>query len=373
MATPQAVQQSDEASGLQDISSSTEWQGFTAENGGTLQNDEVPHAPSFSQNNGIDQDGIEHSAPSHQFSSIQPPSSHELNQSASAHNPSEFTSLAHQQHQQDQSSMPNPLKLGENGENSFSPPQDSDHVSTSSLSIVTQEAAPKSAKSPLSNLNVETGNIQALLDNLIATASSAASQENPNAPTSGTPSATAPQNSSPAESQTPISALPTPAGLPPRPPPQDEPSIHPNYAAGQSIRSYHNPPQPNTAQTQPAHNATSYQNPPNPSSASVVGPNGMPPPPSATFQQPSDPIQTVPREATPHQLQDDPNAVPGVPPLSTQLEVQQSQTLVDQEQAYQDFLRAEASYVAEGAWDRFPQGSRLFVGMAIRRLSFIHC
>ena len=32
------------------------------------------------------------------------------------------------------------------------------------------------------------------------------------------------------------------------------------------------------------------------------------------------------------------------------------------EKLYEEFLHDEAIYVAEGTWDRFPQGSRLFVG-----------
>lgn len=34
----------------------------------------------------------------------------------------------------------------------------------------------------------------------------------------------------------------------------------------------------------------------------------------------------------------------------------------DIERKYAQFLHDEAIYVAEGLWDRFPSGSRLFVG-----------
>ena len=34
----------------------------------------------------------------------------------------------------------------------------------------------------------------------------------------------------------------------------------------------------------------------------------------------------------------------------------------DVERQYEDYLHDEEIYVSEGTWDRFPQGSRLFVG-----------
>ena len=207
------------------------------------------------------------------------------------------------------------------------------------------------ARSPSKALNLETGNIQALLDNLIASASSApATGSNP--PISASTTTAAPHLPSPAESQTPISALPT-VGLPARPPPQDEPSMHPNYAAGQNIRSYHLPPPSNAAQAAGGQNQTALQTPPN-----VIGSNGLQPPPLASFQQPEDPVQTT-HDGQAMLQNDSPNVTrpPGSPS-----EAQAVQSDSDHDQAYQDFLRAEASYVAEGTWDRFPQGSRLFVG-----------
>ena len=205
---------------------------------------------------------------------------------------------------------------------------------------IPEKAGPDLAQSPVKSLNVETGNIQALLDNLIASASSA-----PAGPekTSEDPS----QSPSPADAQTPISALPT-ASLPARPPPQDEPAMHPNYAPGQNIRSYHIPPPSNAAQTATGQEQTVFQAP-----ANTVGSNGLQPPPVASFQQTEDSIR---REQDAPSMQIDPSRPPG--PIG---EPGPSPDL-DPEQAYQDFLRAEANYVAEGSWDRFPQGSRLFVG-----------
>ena len=216
------------------------------------------------------------------------------------------------------------------------------------------------ATSPNKDLTVDTGNIQALLDNLIASASSAAQPRNDTVSTAAPTATTAPQTSSPSSTQTPISALPTPAGLPPRPPPQDEPAIHPNYTPGQSIRSYHNPPPPATASNPSTQSHSSYRPSPNYAPSNSTASNGMPPPPSATFQQSA--LSQKSNSPQEPQQRDEfgRNVVRPDPPL--QGDESQSQTGSDLERAYEDFLRDEAAYVAEGAWDRFPQGSRLFVG-----------
>ena len=218
-----------------------------------------------------------------------------------------------------------------------------------------------SVKSPNRDLSLETGNIQTLLDNLIASASSAAPAENDTTPAAPAPSSSnVPQVSSPGSAQTPISALPTPAGLPPRPPPQDGPAIHPNYAPGQSIRSYHHPPPPSTASNASAQPQSSYRPPQNYPPANAVAPNGMPPPPTATFQQP--PPAHQPQVAHDQQHHDEFGRNVDRPDVLSKPEVIQVQNAPDKDRAWEDFLRDEAVYVAEGTWDRFPQGSRLFVG-----------
>lgn len=214
-------------------------------------------------------------------------------------------------------------------------------------------------------LTVDTGNIQALLDNLIASASSSTPVDKNIAPVHAPVPSTVPQTSSPSSAQTPISAFPTPAGLPPRPPPQDEPAIHPNYAPGQSIRSYHNPSASAAASTPSAQSLNSY----NPAQAlppsHAVGTNGMPPPPTATFQQPP---QTQQSRASPSQQPhaEDTQTIEAQAPVASEIQAP-SPFGADRDKAYQEFLREEAVYVAEGTWDRFPQGSRLFVG-ALRLL-----
>ena len=214
-------------------------------------------------------------------------------------------------------------------------------------------------------LTVDTGNIQALLDNLIASASSSTPVDKNSAPVHAPIPSTVPQASSPSSAQTPISAFPTPAGLPPRPPPQDEPAIHPNYAPGQSIRSYHNPSASAATSTPSAQSLSSY----NPAQAlppsHAVGTNGMPPPPTATFQQPP---QTQQSGASPSQQSraEDTQITENQGPVAPEINAP-SPFGADRDKAYQEFLREEAVYVTEGTWDRFPQGSRLFVG-ALRLL-----
>ena len=93
-----------------------------------------------------------------------------------------------------------------------------------------------------------------------------------------------------------------------------------------------------------------------------MGANGLPPPPLATFQQPS-----------PHQIQSQSSPVtPQTRPSDSKDEhppgqaVQSSDDEVpwtpEVENLWTEFQREEAVYVSEGLWDRFPQGSRLFVG-----------
>ena len=218
--------------------------------------------------------------------------------------------------------------------------------------------------SPASGSDVNDGgvNYQALLDNLSPSTTTAPASDIVTTTTTAAP----PAPSSPSSAQTPIATLPIPAGLPPRPPPQEKPAIHPNYTPGEDIRSYHHPP---AAQTSIASTSFSAQssNPPRPAqsynASNIVAPNGLPPPPLATFQQPlskTNQSQTSPQDpqggqrehsgqntARPSISQDGEDEVPRNP---------------DVEKLYEEFLRDEAIYVAEGTWDRFPQGSRLFIG-----------
>ncbi|KAL9055231.1 MAG: hypothetical protein Q9206_003216 [Seirophora lacunosa] len=213
-------------------------------------------------------------------------------------------------------------------------------------------------------------NYQTLLDNLSPSTATAPSAENISSITTAAPS-TASNVPRPSSAESPISTLPLPPGLPPRPPPQEKPVIHPNYTAEGDIRSYHYPhvqatnaPSPSVPQANNPVRPVPGFNHPLPPNASV-GSNGLPPPPLATFQQlspqaiqppqlspitpqsrqPEIPAQAVDRNAV--ALESSPSEAPWPPEL---------------ERSYDDFVSEEAKYVAEGVWDRFPPGSRLFVG-----------
>ncbi|KAL8681279.1 MAG: hypothetical protein Q9186_002590 [Xanthomendoza sp. 1 TL-2023] len=209
-------------------------------------------------------------------------------------------------------------------------------------------------------------NYQALLDNLTPSTATAPSAENVTSVTTAAPS-TEPNVPRPSSADTPISTLPLPPGLPPRPPPQEKPAIHPNYTTGEDIRSYHFPHVPNT--TTPNTTTSQANNPlkpvqalnhPLPPNASV-GSNGLPPPPLATFQQP--PSKTAPGPITPRLRQTgDSTKLADRESVAQESSQDEAPWPPQLEDLYGVFLNEEAVYVAEGVWDRFPAGSRLFVG-----------
>ena len=96
----------------------------------------------------------------------------------------------------------------------------------------------------------------------------------------------------------------------------------------------------------------------------MPGANGLPPPPMASFQQPiksqdqsrnspgeqqfrpvDGPVNHGSRTIRPSEGNGDPSWSPDV------------------QRKYEEFLDDEKIYTAEGTWDKFPPGSRLFVGM----------
>jgi hypothetical protein len=135
------------------------------------------------------------------------------------------------------------------------------------------------------------------------------------------------------------------ANLPPRPPPQEKPATHPNYAPSDDIRSYHPHSQKNPS--------ASYRS--QAGSTGAVGANGLPPPPTPSFQQNSgDEAQS-----------------PTAPVAGNSDEPRQKDRLADEDvqwgaevqKLYDEFLQSERMYVTEGQWDKFPPNSRLFIGM----------
>ena len=204
-------------------------------------------------------------------------------------------------------------------------------------------------------------NFQSLLDNL---AQSTAAAESLAAPTVIEPLGANAMSQTEAEKP-----LPPAAGLPPRPPPQEKPTIHPNYSANESIRSYHQLPNANTNASSFSSQLPSYRQDtsippvnvaPLPSNTFRAA-NGLPPPPAlATYQQPQ---QNVPQHRSPsvQVLQD--REIVGSPQLRGSAEGEDIKWPVEIQAEYDQFLNDERNYVTEGVWDRFPAGSRLFVGM----------
>ena len=219
-------------------------------------------------------------------------------------------------------------------------------------------------QSPGSGVNDEGVNYQALLDNISPSTSTAPTAENLSSISAAAHSSIA-NISTPSSTQNPIATLPIPAGLPPRPPPQEKPAIHPNYVPGEDIRSYHRPTAQNgnvppSIASQPSN---SYRPPQGYPYHNSVAPNGLPPPPLATFQQ---------SMSQPSQAQSNSQTLEGHHGDEHERKTGRSgpQYVIEDERPrrpeverlYDEFIREEAVYVSEGTWDRFPQGSRLFVG-----------
>ncbi|KAK8175143.1 hypothetical protein IWX90DRAFT_411732 [Phyllosticta citrichinensis] len=198
---------------------------------------------------------------------------------------------------------------------------------------------------------------QALLDNL----SNASAPPDPAAAhavsQSQVPAASA--AGAPLKSPT-TSALPGNPNLPPRPPPQEKPATHPNYAPGEDIRSYHPHAQKNSTST--------YRNqsglpPLMTSGAQGTAAPGLPAtgyqqnPASAMSQRTSSPSTPKYRQRESVDRRNDKDGVddsdvPWGP------EVQK---------LYDEFLQDERVYVTEGQWDKFPPNSRLFIGGLLKR------
>lgn len=251
----------------------------------------------------------------------------------------------------------------------YEPPQDT--PITPGPTTTTHES-PKESSIHVQNQEIDVNggvNYQALLDNLSSPSATTPSAENiasvKTAATSEPPGAA--QTSS---IESVIATLPIPVGLPPRPPPQEKPAIHPNYTPGEDIKSYHHP---HTQASNSSHTPYSSQpsnsyRPPqsfhHPAAGAAVGANGLPPPPLATFQQPAPKPGQLQRSSLTQQARQNENPGKNTENSAVALEDEDDEVPWDAEaeRKYAQFLREEAIYVSEGLWDRFPQGSRLFVG-----------
>ncbi|KAF5858823.1 hypothetical protein ETB97_003666 [Aspergillus alliaceus] len=163
-------------------------------------------------------------------------------------------------------------------------------------------------------------------------------------------------------------ALQSSLGLPPRPPPQEKPSIHPNYNPSDDIRSYHQLP-PHASNAQPSYSAqqSNYQSNPALPPMAVAGAPGtssgvsaLPPPPVASFQQ--SPPATAETQAPSSPGSNKTGRADRQQGRQTKSADEDTPWGPDVQKKYDEFLHDERVYVTEGLWDRFPAGSRLFVG-----------
>ena len=244
---------------------------------------------------------------------------------------------------------------------------------TSGIDSGVQNLADASLAADVSNGGV---NYQTLLDNLSPSTATAAFSDGITTATTASPSASS-NIPRPASAKSPTVGHPIPTGLPPRPPPQEKPAIHPNYAPGDDIRSYHQlHTQTPTAPPTYASPASSSYRPshgfPPPVIAGAPGtaaaPGGLPPPPLATFQQPPPPGVSQPQQSPSAQTfrnreSSGRNAPRSV--ASADGDEDQEAWAPDVQKKYDDFLSDERVYVTEGLWDRFPSGSRLFIGASM--------
>lgn len=219
--------------------------------------------------------------------------------------------------------------------------------------------------------------VQALLNTLqfnAAQASSTPAVDGLHVATASSPSQTH-QPRAPGLDSSPVSAAglgAPPTGLPPRPPPQEQPLINANYSHSQHIRDYHphaaNPAYQNSA-PRSSHTANSVDT----SSQTFVPPVHVStePAPPGTDSSFGNPPSTITQEqqavlgATVNRMQ-------GNTPLESRREYKIAAGLnlsdddqpwtADTQRKYDKFIEDERKYVSEGRWEQFPYGSRLFVG-----------
>jgi nuclear polyadenylated RNA-binding protein 3 len=203
--------------------------------------------------------------------------------------------------------------------------------------------------------------IQQLLDNITATAAL-------NAPNTANTTPTSAISSSPNFLPPGSMGLPAHASLPPRPQITQKPPMHPAYTPQDDIRKYHAGP-PGF----PPPQLSSYRPPGVPASIVAAGAPGtstdprntLPPPPSASFQ-PAPSITTPPSLThisypQNHRLPIQDRPANSIEPADADDDPEISWSPAVQK-LYDEFLASERMYVSEGLWDRFPAGSRLFIG-----------
>ena len=256
--------------------------------------------------------------------------------------------------------QPTNASLYPSGEAPFAQPLPDSQLASSAYSQLAQAAAystaqiqtnapalqPEAQGVPMGNAE-----LQQLLQNLTSSASATPANSDPMAallsPTSNV--------MLPGLNQQPQVPLPGNPNLPPRPPPQEKPATHPNYAPGDDIRQYH---------------PHSQKNP----SAAYRAQNSLPP--ISTSSGSGSPMQ--PSQGSAFQQQTPQSAMPAHSPNTPNPSYRQRESVdrrdhpedpdapwgPDLERMFNEFLVDERQYVTEGQWDKFPVNSRLFIGMA---------
>ena len=261
------------------------------------------------------------------------------------------------------------------------PPQDTSMINDQTTPPVTADDDPDQKNDPDMKMDDNTDedvasggvNYQTLLDNISPSSTTALSAANPPHATSPPPPTETTNVPASSSANVPSVSLPLSASLPPRPPPQEKPAIHPNYMPGEDIRSYHylqihhaTAHANHSSQPSNSYRPSQVYTPSMTASAApgtTTAPNGLPPPPMATFQQPlrnHDQAQNSPNSQQFRQRDiSGPNGSGSVMSVDSGNETKWTPEL---EKKYEEFLSQERMYVSEGLWDRFPHGSRLFVG-----------
>ncbi|KAK5734364.1 nuclear polyadenylated RNA-binding protein 3 [Elasticomyces elasticus] len=254
------------------------------------------------------------------------------------------------------------------------------------------EAQPEQAQSTSATPFGANVDVQALLNTLQAPPSASTSVAN--AATPFPPTAQAQQSESGHDASANLGA--PPSGLPPRPPPQEQPLINPNYAQSQHIRDFHPHAANPAAQLQQYNGAPS--NVADPSGQSYIPSASLPAnpmtastpqaqtqayafsPSAATYQHPAGAVgqpQTPSTAAqnnnyTTQRRPSTTNSVASGTPIESRREYKLAAGEVptaedrpwdaETQAKYDHFIETERHYVSEGRWEQFPMGSRLFVG-----------
>jgi len=212
--------------------------------------------------------------------------------------------------------------------------------------------------------------VQALLQSLQTNSAQANPADTSHVATAQSPSQTHPPRA-PGIDSSPVSAAglgAPPSGLPPRPPPQEQPLINANYSHSQ-IRDYH-PHAANSAYQNATARSSNTATSADPTSQSFA------PPVHVSTEAGAESSLGNSTSAITQEQQAiygaNLNRMQGTTPLESRREYKIAAGLnlseddqpwtADTQRKYDKFIEDERKYVSEGRWEQFPYGSRLFVG-----------